>query len=65
MQLEVLDLPSEKPAIDYFDNPFADKISPDLRTREKVVEALLSGLNTDGGHHKQYYLEEALRLKKK
>ena len=26
-----------------------------------VTEALLMGLTTDGAHHKQYYLEQALK----
>lgn len=30
-------------------------------TREDAVKALLLGLITDGSHHKQYYLELALR----
>ena len=29
---------------------------------DKAVACLLNGLNTDGGHHKQYEMEEALRL---
>lgn len=28
---------------------------------DKVVKTLLEGLTTDGGHHKQFYLETALR----
>lgn len=28
--------------------------------RDPIVEALLMGLMTDGAHHKQYYLEQAL-----
>lgn len=28
---------------------------------DEVVKTLLEGLNTEGGHHKQYYLEVALR----
>ena len=27
-----------------------------------ITSVLIDGLNTDGSHHKQYYLEEALRL---
>jgi len=30
--------------------------------KEKIIDALWSGLVTDGGHHKQYYLEKALGL---
>lgn len=30
--------------------------------KNEVIKALLQGLNTDGGHHKQFYLEQALRL---
>ena len=29
---------------------------------DKIVHTLIEGLLTDGGHHKQFYLEEALRL---
>ena len=29
---------------------------------EKIKDLCLEGLCTDGGHHKQYYLEEILRL---
>lgn len=29
---------------------------------DKITAALLHGLTTDGAHHKQYALEEALRL---
>lgn len=28
---------------------------------DRVVVHLLAGLTTDGAHHKQYYLEQALR----
>jgi hypothetical protein len=28
---------------------------------DEVLNALLMGLNTDGAHHKQYYLEQAFR----
>lgn len=30
-------------------------------SRDYIVEALLMGLTTDGAHHKQYQLEQALR----
>lgn len=30
-------------------------------TRDEVVKYLISGLTTDGAHHKQYYLEQAFR----
>lgn len=29
--------------------------------RDEAVKALIMGLTTDGGHHKQYYLEAAFR----
>lgn len=39
------------------------KIEPDDETKmEKIKDLCLEGLWTDGGHHKQYYLEEILRL---
>ncbi len=50
MQIEVLDLPSEKPAIDYFDNPFADKIKfskiGELEFMEFVDEVWIKGVIT-------------------
>ena len=33
-----------------------------IRRKGQIVELLLTGLNTDGAHHTQYYLEKALRL---
>jgi len=32
------------------------------KTKQKIVKLLLDGLNYDGGHHKQYYLEQSLKL---
>lgn len=29
---------------------------------DKVIELCLDGINTDGGHHKQWYLCEILKL---
>lgn len=36
----------------------------DEHIRKKLVELCLDGLCTDGGHHKQAYLEEILKLLK-
>jgi hypothetical protein len=30
--------------------------------REKIIELLAEGLQTDGAHHKQWYLNEVLTL---
>lgn len=30
--------------------------------RDEIVKALILGLTTDGGHHKQWALDKALRL---
>ena len=30
--------------------------------RDDIVKALITGLTTDGEHHKQYWLEQAFRL---
>lgn len=38
----------------------AVEIDPQLK--EKLLDELLSGLQTDGGHHKQYALEQAVKL---
>ena len=32
-----------------------------LDKHDKAASILLEGLMTDGGHHKQYYMEQALR----
>jgi hypothetical protein len=29
---------------------------------DQIVSRVLDGLTTDGGHHKQHYLEDALKL---
>lgn len=34
----------------------------DEETKGKIIEVLLDGLYTDGAHHKQYYLKQALIL---
>jgi len=33
-----------------------------MTNKEKIKEELLNGLFIDGSHHKQYYLEQALKL---
>lgn len=33
-----------------------------LETQERVIELLKDGLQTDGSHHKQWYLGEVLKL---
>ena len=38
--------------------------SMDEHIRKKLVELCLDGLCTDGGHHKQAYLEDILKLPK-
>jgi len=38
----------------------AHKVTAEQLTR--AAQAIVEGLNTDGAHHKQYYLEEAARL---
>ncbi len=34
----------------------------ELINKEKVINTLISGLIFDGSHHKQYYIQEGLRL---
>jgi len=34
---------------------------PHKDPRDKAIENLLMGLTTDGGHYKQWYLEQAFR----
>jgi len=33
-----------------------------MENKEEVIELLKDGLQTDGGHHKQWYLNEVLKL---
>jgi hypothetical protein len=37
------------------------EVAMTLKTLSDVVTSLLNGLVTDGAHHKQYYLELALK----
>lgn len=32
-----------------------------MKSKNKIIELILDGLNTDGDHHKQWYLEEILK----
>lgn len=32
------------------------------KLREKIKKLAIEGLTTDGGHHKQWYLEEILKI---
>ena len=33
-----------------------------MENKEEIIELLKDGLQTDGGHHKQWYLNEVLKL---
>ena len=33
-----------------------------MENKEEIIELLKDGLQTDGGHHKQWYLNELLKL---
>ena len=33
-----------------------------MKNKERIIELLKDGMQTDGAHHKQWYLSEALKL---
>ena len=33
-----------------------------MENKKRIIELLKDGLQTDGGHHKQWYLNEVLKL---
>lgn len=33
-----------------------------MKNKERIIELLKDGLQTDGAHHKQWYLNEVLKL---
>lgn len=33
-----------------------------MKNKERIIELLTNGLQTDGAHHKQWYLNEVLKL---
>jgi hypothetical protein len=55
-------LPLEIGALLFFGENMLKMLTPDLA--DKIENALLDGLEADGAHHKQYYLEDIAKMLK-